>query len=109
MSIDPQVLIVIAGMALVTYLPRLVPMLVLTRRRLPPVVEQWLRLLPPAVLGALLAQALFLPDGQPLREWTDPTLLAAVPTALIGWKTRHLGFTVLIGLATVALLRAAGG
>src|SRR5690606_37310621 len=49
--VDPQVLLIIAAMALVTYIPRMAPMVVLSGRSLPPVVMEWLGLLPASLLG----------------------------------------------------------
>ncbi|HEY3315216.1 MAG TPA: AzlD domain-containing protein, partial [Bacillota bacterium] len=53
--IRPQMLALFAGMALVTYLPRMLPLVVLSRFKLPPAVLRWLSFVPVAVLSALLA------------------------------------------------------
>lgn len=103
---DPTLVAVILGMAAVTYLPRFLPMVILTRRRLAPWLEDWLALLPPAVVGALAAQAVLAPEGDLALGWNDPFWLAALPTALVACRTRQLALTVLTGVATVALLRA---
>lgn len=52
------------GMALVTYLPRMIPLTVLDGKELPPVVSGVLRNIPFAVLGALIFPAvLFVQEG----------------------------------------------
>jgi branched-subunit amino acid transport protein len=48
-----QILIVVA-MALVTYIPRLVPILFLKDKKLTPYLESFLKLIPVAALGALI-------------------------------------------------------
>jgi branched-subunit amino acid transport protein len=45
---------IIVGMALVTYIPRLLPGLLFDRYRLPEWVERWLQNVPYAALGALI-------------------------------------------------------
>ncbi len=48
----------IVGMAVVTYLPRLLPALFLSGKTLRPIFASWLRLIPPAVLAAMLVPSL---------------------------------------------------
>ena len=51
----PEQLLLILGMALVTYIPRVAPLLLLSSRQLNPHLMRWLEMVPPAVLAALLA------------------------------------------------------
>lgn len=46
----------ILGMMLVTYLPRLLPLAVLARRPLPPLLRRFLQYIPYAALGALITR-----------------------------------------------------
>ncbi|WP_335870098.1 AzlD domain-containing protein [Bacillus sp. 2205SS5-2] len=48
------ILLVILGMAVVTYLPRMAPFLLLGEMKLPPFLERVLRNVPYAILGALI-------------------------------------------------------
>ena len=89
----------LAGMALVTYLPRWLPLRFLANRRLPAWVEEWLELIPVALLAALLAPALVL-HGQPrLFDLARPEPWVALPTLAFALRTRSLGGTVLVGMA----------
>lgn len=98
-------LITILGMALVTYLPRLLPAWTLRGRALPPVIMAWLRYIPAAVLAALLLPSLLLADGHLNLAWDNLYLWAALPAALTAWRRRSLFGTVLVGMGLVALLR----
>jgi branched-subunit amino acid transport protein len=107
---ESTVTLTIIGMAVVTYLPRLLPVLLLTRNgqsgsSLSPWVEAWLRHVPAAVLAAMLLPALFCADGQLDVRWGNLHLWAAIPTLLIAWKTRSLVGAVVGGMAIVALAR----
>lgn len=60
---DQQTLfLTILGMAAVTYVPRVLPLLVLARRTLPDAVTRWLGFIPAAVLAAMLLPALTVRD-----------------------------------------------
>ena len=86
------------GMGLVTYLPRWLPLFLLANRKLPAWFEEWLGLIPVALLSALLAPAL-MTAGQP-RELVinRPEFWVAIPTLLFALRTRSLGGTVLVGM-----------
>lgn len=93
-------------MQLVTYLPRFLPLLFLSRRRLPPLLERWLSYVPVAVLAALLGPALFLAEGSlRVAPGDNPFFWAALPSFAIALKTKNMFLTVLGGMASVALLR----
>ncbi len=109
MGITTANILLIIGMALVTYIPRALPLMLLSQRRLNPVIERWLKLIPPAVLAALLAPELLLrtQSGVP-SLFISPhnvMLMAALPCFLVAWFTRSFMGTVLTGMACVALLR----
>ena len=100
-----SIFLTILGMCLVTYLPRLLPVWLLSSRQLPKVVITWLRYVPAAVLSAMLLPSLLL-QGTRLHLWADNLyLLAAIPTLLVAWKTRSMFATVLVGMAVVAIVR----
>ncbi len=99
------VLITILGMALVTYLPRLLPVWLLSTRSLPGVVITWLRYVPASVLAAMLFPSLLVSSGKINISFNNLFLLAGIPTFLVAWKTRSLFASVIVGMALVALGR----
>lgn len=99
---------VMVGMLLVTYLPRLLPMLLFTSRELPPVVVAWLRFVPSAVLSAMLLPSLVIVDNQLNFQSTNLYLWAAIPTFIVAVKTKNLFSSVIIGMAVVAVVRYLG-
>lgn len=101
---EPTALWVTLALAGATFLLRYVPFAALARLSLPDWAEEWLRLVPGAVLAALLAQTLLFPDGQALRLWPNLYLLAAVPTFLVAWRTRNVVATMVAGVGSYALL-----
>ncbi|MDL2266564.1 AzlD domain-containing protein [Desulfovibrio sp. OttesenSCG-928-G15] len=106
--LPPDQLVLIAGMALVTYIPRALPLMVLSSREINPLLMRWLEMVPPAVLAALLAPELFLRPGPEKTFFFSSEnvfLMAAVPTVIVGWLTKSFFGTVAAGMVMVALLR----
>lgn len=68
-------------------------------------LEQALALVAPAVLAGLVAQTLFLQGGdiRPVGTWH----IAAALAALVAWRTRSAGWTLLVGMSCVWVLEAA--
>lgn len=103
------ILLTILGMALVTYIPRLLPVWHLSSRRLPPLVVVWLRYVPAAVLAAMLFPAIVVRNQQVELGLDNLFLWAAFPTLLVAWKTRSLFGSVVVGMVVVAVARAVLG
>ncbi len=89
-------------MALVTYVPRLLPLLFLTAKTLPPIVNKWLGYVPTAVLAAMLFPSIIIKDKEVALGIDNLFLLAAIPAILVAWKTRSLFGTVITGMIMVA-------
>ena len=99
--------IVIIGMTLVTFFPRVLPILLLPGRKMPRIIKRWLSLIAPAILSALLLPELLLfrNGAQTDLSFSNLYLFAALPTFLVAWKTKSLFGAVVIGIATVAIVR----
>ena len=96
--------ILILSLALGTLLQRFVPLAMLSRVSLPAWAEDWLRMVPGAVLAASLAQALLLREGELAIVLRNTYILAAIPTFLVAWRTRNMIVTMGAGILSFALL-----
>ena len=104
-----EVWLVIAGMAVATYLTRAPLLLALARRPLPPRLRLWLRLIPLAVLPALAVPMVLVTRDVAgahiaLSPGHAPLWGAIVVVALAALRVNLL-LTVAIGVAVVAFLR----
>lgn len=100
-----SIFLTILGMALVTYLPRLIPALFFASRPMPEALRRFLAVVPPAVLGALLVQSVLLEAGR-IRFTADNNFLwAALLTGFLAWRTKGFFGPVLAGMALVAAFR----
>ncbi len=95
-------------MAVVTYLPRLLPTLFLSSRNLQPFIASWLRLVPPAVLAAMLVPSLLVREDTVELGFDNLFFWAALIAFVVAWKWNSLFATVVIGMGLVALGRYLG-
>ena len=93
-----EYLLLLLGMGAVTFIPRWLPFLLLSRRKIPDWLYQWLELIPAAILSALLLPTLVTTGDPGKLDLLQPELLVALPTFLFAYKTRSLGGTVVVGM-----------
>lgn len=102
---ETTVLMTLLGMAVVTYLPRLIPAWFLRGRELPPFLVTWLSYVPVAVLAALLLPSLLIDEGQINLSFNNLYLWAAIPAGFVAWKKKSMFGTVIVGMLIVAIIR----
>ena len=103
---DRKIIIAVLLMATATYLPRALPLLFLSGRKLPADLQIWLSYIPVAVLAALLGPSLFITEGKfTLAPSTNIYFWAAIPSFTVALLTKNMFFTVLAGIASASLLR----
>lgn len=102
----PGLFAVFLAMGAVTYLPRLLPLLLLSQRGLPPRVLRFLEFIPVAVLAAFVVPLVLAPEGPLSLSLQNQTLLVSAPTVAAALKTRSLIVTVVVGVAAMMVLRA---
>ncbi len=96
--------IMIIGVSIVSLLPRILPVALLSRFDFPPLFKKWLSFVGPAVLGALTAISVLAPEGELFLSFKNKYIWAFIPTFLVAIKTRNLLYTLLTGIITMALL-----
>jgi branched-subunit amino acid transport protein len=99
-------LLIVSGMALVTFLIRY-PLLVLVGRiSLPESVRRALRYVPLAVLAAIIAPAIVMPEGTIDLSPSSAPLIASLIAIVVAWRTKNLLLTIVIGMAALLIWRA---
>ena len=100
-------LIMIVGMALVTFLIRYPTIVLVGKIPLPDRVFRALRYVPPAVLAAIIVPSVLMPDEKTVFiSPTNSYLVAGIITVLISWRTKNLLLTIVLGMAAFLILRA---
>jgi len=105
MDVRAAVLWVIVGSGLVTVIPRVLPLALLSRVSLPPLAARWLGYVPIAILAALLAQAVALQNGRLALPPHNLGPLAILPVLVVAYRTRSLIGAVGVGVVAMAALR----
>ena len=77
-----DVIILLLGMSLVTYIPRLLPAVLVDRLRFGPRFEKFLRLIPYTAMAALIFPGILSVDSQ--HAWIGP--IGGAVAALLAWR-----------------------
>lgn len=99
------VLLVIAGCAIVTWIPRVAPFLIVRNMKLPDAAIKWLSFIPVCILTALVAASVIDSGEEALPAINWQVLTALIPTLAIALWTKSLLFTVIFGVVTMAFIR----
>ncbi|MCC6458507.1 MAG: AzlD domain-containing protein [Caldilineaceae bacterium] len=92
-------LLLVLGMALVTFAMRYPVLALVSRLTLPPSLLAALKFIPPAVLTAIIVPALLAPDGGKLDfTFRNDYLIAGLVTALVAWRTKNILLTLATGM-----------
>lgn len=83
-------MLVIVGMTIVTYIPRLLPLSMLSKRPMPPVVRRFLMYIPFTALGALLLPGVF----KSIPEKPIAAIIGIVFAVIFAWFRGGLVFPV---------------
>ena len=104
--VSKEYLAVIIGMGLVTFIPRWLPLIYLTKRSMPAWLVEWLDFIPAAILSAILLPALVTDSATRSIELWRPEFIVAVPTLVFAIATKSLGGTVIVGMVLFSLAQA---
>ena len=75
------------------------------RFEIPAMVQRALRFVPPAVLSAIIAPALFMPDNTLDLNWNNYRLLAGGIAILVAWRTKNTLLTIVVGMVALLILQ----
>ena len=101
--------ILVAGMALVTFLIRYPVLVVVGRIELPGWLIRALRYVPVAVFTAIIVPIALMPQSEIDITPTNAYLVASVFSAIIAWRTKNLLVTIALGMAFFLVWRALVG
>lgn len=84
----------IIGMGLVTYIPRMVPLLFLTKKELNPKIKQFLQYIPYTSLSILIVRGILTSS----QELMVPTFIGIAIAGLVAYFKSNLVLSVLAGI-----------
>jgi branched-subunit amino acid transport protein len=98
--------LLVGGMALVTFLTRYPLLELIGKIPLPDRLFRALRYVPPAVLAAIIVPSMIMPTGAINLTPMNPFLVAGIAAAFISWRTKNLVLTCVLGMITLLVYRA---
>ncbi|HEC23544.1 MAG TPA: AzlD domain-containing protein [Chloroflexi bacterium] len=101
--------LLIGGMAAVTFAARYPVLALLGRLKLPDPLFRALRYVPPAVLVAITVPAVLMPDGGLSLSYTNAYLIGGLVAAAVSWRSKNLLLTIIISMAAFLGWRALVG
>lgn len=102
--ISLEMMLLLLGCALVTWIPRILPFIFVRKMALPTIVMRWLAYIPVCILSALVITNLF-DTSQPVVSIHWPVFFAFLPTLFVAVWTKSLSITVLVGIISMAGIR----
>ncbi len=95
----------ILGMAVVTYLPRVLPMLVLNNRSIPEKVSKWMSFIPVSIFAALICSDIFFWKSQfNIDPVSNIKLIPSVIVFFVAYKTKNLLWSMVLGISAITLM-----
>lgn len=95
----------ILSMALVSFIPRALPLIAFNKVEFPTLLKKWLGYIPGAVLAALVAPDILMPEGVLDFSLGNIYLLASLPTIMVGIATKSMIWTLLMGMGSFAMIQ----
>lgn len=99
------IFLIILGCGLVTWIPRILPFLFSKKLQFSDKFKKFLSFIPMCILIALFTQNLLIVESCKLTSINLENLIASIPTFLVGYVTKSLMWTVVVGIVTMALIR----
>ena len=99
MAVNKFILTAILLGFIVSWVPRILPFVLVKYKGLPDIVVRFLHYLPVSILFALVLSSL---TTEKIR-WME--ILAMVPTVIVAFKSKNLLYAVIVGIVSMALIR----
>lgn len=94
----------IIGMAVVTYIPRFLPLLLLSKKEISPSLNQWMSFIPASIFAALVASDVFFWENAfNMNPLDNIKLLPSILVSLIALKTKSLLWSMSAGVGAITV------
>ena len=97
--------LLIAGMAVLTFVPRYIPFGLAGKVSIPPLMSQALSYVPIAVLTVIIVQTTLIRDGEVVLTVQNHYLIAAITAFFVSLITKHQFLAIGLGLVSFLVLK----
>lgn len=98
---NKEYILIVVGMFLVTFIPRLLPMITTQNLRLPPLLTRWLQCVPYAALGALIFPGILSVDAS--KWWIGA--IGGIIAIILALVQKNVIVVVLGAIITVMIIQ----
>ena len=105
MAVNKFILTAILLGFIVSWVPRILPFVLVKYEGLPDIVVRFLYYLPVSILFALVLSSLTTEKIGHLPQFRWMEILAMVPTVIVAFKSKNLLYAVIVGIVSMALIR----
>ncbi|MEZ4519090.1 MAG: AzlD domain-containing protein [Chloroflexota bacterium] len=106
---NTTILLIMIGMGLITYGLRVSMFVWVGQRELPPYLSGALQYVPAAVLSAIIAPELFMPQDTLDISLGNVRLIAGLVAVVVAWRTKSVLWTMVIGMIVLWILQIIAG
>ena len=104
MAVNKFILTAILLGFIVSWVPRILPFVLVKYKGLPDIVVRFLHYLPVSILFALVLSSLTTEKIGHLPQFRWMEILAMVPTVIVAFKSKNLLYAVIVGIVSMALI-----
>lgn len=99
-----NIYILIIGLAILTYIPRSLPIIYLSKKDIPKWLKDWMKFIPSGVFAALILPNILIQDGSLNIGFTNIKLVASILVLIISFKKKSLGLSIVVGVTAITIL-----
>lgn len=93
---------IIIGMYIVTYLPRVLPMLIFSKKEMPD-LKKIMKFIPVAILTSLTAKDVFFNGDSLYLSIANPKIISFMIVLLVAYKFKSIGISIITGVISIYL------
>nr|UWI49792.1 AzlD domain-containing protein [Clostridioides difficile] len=97
------IIIVILGMAIVTYIPRILPMIIFSKNDMPESIKDIMKFIPIAILSSLIAKDIFFNGDNLYLSFTNPKIISGIIVILVACKFKSIAVSIAVGAISIFL------
>ena len=99
-----NIYLLIIGIAILTYIPRSLPIIYLSKKDLPQWLKDWMKFIPSGIFAALILPDILIQDGSLNVGFTNIKLIASILVLIIAIKKKSLGLSIAVGVSAITIL-----
>ncbi|EQF24061.1 branched-chain amino acid transport family protein [Clostridioides difficile CD160] len=103
MNNNYYILCIIIGMYIVTYLPRVLPMLIFSKKEMPEFLKKIMKFIPVAILTSLTAKDVFFNGDNLYLSISNPKIISFLVVLLVAYKFKSIGISIVTGVISIYL------